>query len=402
MDFKDTPEEAAWRTEVREFLQKEYPPEFKRGGRGEREEGEGLFRDRTKEKTDDPIKRWRNALSSRGWVAPAWPKEYGGAGLDIKRQFILNEEFAEFGAMNIGGFGTMMLGPTLIVHGSEEQKKEHLPNILNGTVQWCQGWSEPNAGSDVASVQTRAVRDGDDYVINGQKIWTTGAQYADMMYMLARTDPEAPKHRGISYFLLDMKAPGVTVRPLITMAGSATFNEVFFENVRVPARNRVGEENRGWYIGTTTLDFERSSIGSSVGVQKQLQGMIKFAKDNPQIAVAARNHGVKLEFADRWIEASVMRLMSYRVISMQNAGLIPNHEASMCKLFGSELGQRIAALGVKMTQMYGMVTGGDPKLAAAGRFGVGYVAAVSSTIAGGTSEIQRNIMAQRGLGLPRD
>jgi alkylation response protein AidB-like acyl-CoA dehydrogenase len=402
MDFKDTPEEAAWRQEVRDFLQKEYPPEFKRGGRGEREEGEGLFRDRNKEKSEDPIKRWRSALTSRGWVAPAWPKEYGGAGLDIKRQFILNEEFAEFGAMNIGGFGTMMLGPTLIVHGTDEQKKEHLPNILNGTVQWCQGWSEPNAGSDVASVQTRAVRDGDDYVINGQKIWTTGAQFADMMYMLARTDPEAPKHRGISYFLLDMKAPGVSVRPLVTMAGSATFNEVFFENVRVPARNRVGEENRGWYIGTTTLDFERSSIGSSVGVQKQLQGMIKFAKENPNIAVAANKHGVQLEFADRWIEASVMRLMSYRVISMQNAGLIPNHEASMCKLFGSELGQRIAALGLKMTQLYGMVTGGDPKLAAAGRFGVGYVGAVSSTIAGGTSEIQRNIMAQRGLGLPRD
>jgi len=402
MDFSDTPEEATWRAEVREFLQKEYPPEFKRGGRGERDEGEGLFRDRNKEKAADPIKRWRSALSSRGWVAPAWPREYGGAGLDIKRQFILNEEFAEYGAMNVGGFGVMMLGPTLIVHGSEDQKKEHLPGILNGEVQWCQGWSEPNAGSDVASVQTRAVRDGDDYVINGQKIWTTGAQFADMMYMLARTDPEAPKHRGISYFLLDMHAPGVTVRPLITMAGSATFNEVFFENVRVPARNRVGEENRGWYIGTTTLDFERSSIGSSVGVQKQLQGMLKFAKDNPQIAVAANRHGVKLEFADRWIEASVMRLMSYRVISMQNAGLIPNHEASMCKLFGSELGQRIAALGVKMTQLYGMVTGGDPKLAAAGRFGVGYVAAVSSTIAGGTSEIQRNIMAQRGLGLPRD
>jgi alkylation response protein AidB-like acyl-CoA dehydrogenase len=400
MDFKDTPEEAAWRQEVRDFLEKEYPSEFRGGGRGMREEGEGLFRDRNKE--GNPIKRWRSALSSRGWVAPAWPKEYGGAGLDIKRQFILNEEFAEAGAMNVGGFGVMMLGPTLIVHGSEEQKKEHLPGILNGEVQWCQGWSEPNAGSDVASVQTRAVRDGDDYVINGQKIWTTGAQFADMMYMLARTDPEAPKHRGISYFLLDMHAPGVTVRPLITMAGSATFNEVFFENVRVPARNRVGEENRGWYIGTTTLDFERSSIGSSVGVQKQLQGMIKFAKDNPQIAVAANRRGVKLEFADRWIEASVMRLMSYRVISMQNAGLIPNHEASMCKLFGSELGQRIAALGVKMTQLYGMVTGGDPKLAAAGRFGVGYVGAVSSTIAGGTSEIQRNIMAQRGLGLPRD
>ena len=400
MDFKDTPDEAAWRQEVRDFLDKEYPSEFRGGGRGMREEGEGLFRDRNKE--GNPIKRWRSALSSRGWVAPAWPKEYGGAGLDIKRQFILNEEFAEAGAMNVGGFGVMMLGPTLIVHGSEEQKKEHLPGILNGEVQWCQGWSEPNAGSDVASVQTRAVRDGDDYVINGQKIWTTGAQFADMMYMLARTDPEAPKHRGISYFLLDMHAPGVTVRPLITMAGSATFNEVFFENVRVPARNRVGEENRGWYIGTTTLDFERSSIGSSVGVQKQLQGMIKFAKDNPQIAVAANRRGVKLEFADRWIEASVMRLMSYRVISMQNAGMIPNHEASMCKLFGSELGQRIAALGLKLTGMYGMVAGGSPQLSGAGRYGYGYVTAVSSTIAGGTSEIQRNIMAQRGLGLPRN
>ena len=400
MEFSDTPEEAAWRKEVRDFLEKEYPPEFKRGGRGERDEGEGLFRDRSKQSS--PLDRWRSALTARGWVAPAWPKEYGGAGLDIKRQFILNEEFAEYGAMNIGGFGTMMLGPTLIVHGSEEQKKEHLPGILNGTVQWCQGWSEPNAGSDVASVQTRAVKDGDDYVINGQKIWTTGAQFADMMYMLARTDPDAPKHRGISYFLLDMKAPGVTVRPLVTMAGSATFNEVFFENVRVPARNRVGEENRGWYIGTTTLDFERSSIGSSVGIRKQLEGIIKFAKDNPALSVGAKKRETQLALADRWIEASVARLMSYRVISMQNAGLVPNHEASMCKLFTSEMGQKIAALGLKLTGMYGMITGGKPEYAAAGRYGVGYVAAVSSTIAGGTSEIQRNIMAQRGLGLPRD
>ena len=276
MDFNDTAEEAAWRKEVRDFLEKEYPDEFRGRGprRGARTEadgdgddsGEGLFRDSSKQST--PLDRWRGALSTRGWVAPAWPKEYGGAGLDTKKQFILNEEFAEFGAMNVGGFGVMMLGPTLIVHGTEDQKKEHLPGILNGTVQWCQGWSEPNAGSDVASVQTRAVRDGDDYVINGQKIWTTGAQFADKMYMLARTDPDAPKHRGISYFLLDMKAPGVTVRPLMTMAGSAIFNEVFFENVRVPARNRIGEENRGWYIGTTTLDFERSSIGSSVGIRK--------------------------------------------------------------------------------------------------------------------------------------
>ncbi len=398
MDFNDTPAEAAWRKEVRDFLQAEYPKNVAGGGGGE---GEGLFRSKSANQSGDMMK-WRAALSSRGWVAPAWPKEYGGAGLDTKKQFIMNEEFAEFGAMNVGGFGTMMFGPTLIVHGTDEQKKEHLKGILDGSVQWCQGWSEPNAGSDVASVQTRAVRDGDDYVINGQKIWTTGAQFADMMYMLARTDPDAPKHRGISYFMLDMHAPGVTVRPLITMAGSATFNEVFFENVRVPARNRLGEENRGWYIGTTTLDFERSSIGSAVGIRKQLEGIIRFAKDHPELSVGAKNHTTQMALADRWIESMVARMMSYRVVSMQNAGLIPNHEASMCKLFTSEMGQRIAALGMKLTGLYGTVMGGAPQYSAGGRYAFGYMAAVASTIAGGTSEIQRNIMAQRGLGLPRD
>jgi alkylation response protein AidB-like acyl-CoA dehydrogenase len=172
--------------------------------------------------------------------------------------------------------------------------------------------------------------------------------------------------------------------------------------VRVPARNRLGEENRGWYIGTTTLDFERSSIGSAVGIRKQLEGIVKFVKDHPTIAVGAQKQAVQAALADRWIEALVAKMMSYRVVSMQNAGLIPNHEASMCKLFTSEMGQRIAALGMKMTGLYGMVTGGPGDYASAGRYGVGYVAAVSSTIAGGTSEIQRNIMAQRGLWLPRD
>ncbi len=398
MDFSDTPEEAAWRKEVRDFLEKEHPEEMKHRPAGE---GEGIFRSRDAN-TSVAMKKWRAALASRGWVAPAWPTEYGGAGLDVQRQFVMNEEFAEFGAQNVGGFGVMMFGPTLIVHGTEDQKQEHLPGILSGEVQWCQGWSEPNAGSDVASVQTRAVRDGDDYVINGQKIWTTGAQYADMMYMLARTDPDAPKHRGISYFMLDMHAPGVTVRPLVTMTGSATFNEVFFENVRVPARNRLGEENRGWYIGTTTLDFERSSIGSAVGIRKQLESMIRFVKEHPDVAGGARKHEVQVAFADRWIEALVAKMMSYRVVSMQNAGLIPNHEASMCKLFTSELNQRIAALGLKLVGICGMITGGHPEYAQAGRYGIGYVGAVASTIAGGTSEIQRNIMAQRGLGLPRN
>ena len=392
MEFTDTPDEAKWRAEVREFLQTEYP--------GVSEDGSvegGLF-DR-----GERMREWRGRVAARGWVAPAWPKEYGGAGLGVKEQFILNEEFAEFGAPQVGGFGVMMFGPTLIVHGTEEQKQEHLPKILSGETLWCQGWSEPGAGSDVASLQTRAMRDGDDYILNGQKIWTTGAQHADWMYMLARTDPDAPKHRGISYLMVDMKSPGITVQPLTTMAGSQTFNQVFFDNVRVPVRNRLGEENRGWYIGTTTLDFERSSIGNAVGIRKSLEGYLKYARENPAHVTFATRPSLHAEFADRWIEASVAKLLSYRVVTMQARGEIPNYEASMTKLYASELGQRIAALGMHVLGMSGQILERrGPHARMGGRVGYGYMGAVSSTIAGGTSEIQRNIIAQRGLGLPRD
>jgi alkylation response protein AidB-like acyl-CoA dehydrogenase len=255
----------------------------------------------------------------------------------------------------------------------------------------------------VASLQTRAVRDGDDYIVNGQKIWTTGAQAADWMYMLVRTDPDAPKHRGISYLMLDMKAPGVAVQPLTTMAGTRAFNQVFFEDVRVPVRNRLGEENRGWYIGTTTLDFERSSIGNAVGIRKALEGYLAYARAFPAHTTFASRPGLRTEFADRWIEATVARLLSYRVISLQARGEIPNYESSMTKLYASELGQRIAALGMHMLGLGGQVlnrSGAHARLG--GRVGSGYVGAVSATIAGGTSEIQRNIIATRGLGLPRD
>jgi alkylation response protein AidB-like acyl-CoA dehydrogenase len=392
MRFDDTPQEAAWRAEVRSFLKAELPAGL--GGIGEESSlfGRGPL-----------LQEWRRRVAARGWVAPAWPIEYGGAGLGVKEQFILNEEFAEAGAPQVGGFGVMMFGPTLIVHGTEEQKREHLPGILSGDTLWCQGWSEPGAGSDVASLQTRAVRDGDDYIVNGQKIWTTGAQAADWMYMLVRTDPDAPKHRGISYLMLDMKAPGVAVQPLTTMAGTRAFNQVFFEDVRVPVRNRLGEENRGWYIGTTTLDFERSSIGNAVGIRKALEGYLAYARAFPAHTTFASRPGLRTEFADRWIEATVARLLSYRVISLQARGEIPNYESSMTKLYASELGQRIAALGMHMLGLGGQVlnrSGAHARLG--GRVGSGYVGAVSATIAGGTSEIQRNIIATRGLGLPRD
>ncbi len=383
INLGDSPKEAAWRKEVRAFIENEAPAALKSGA----DQGEGALFGRM-----GAIKEWREKVAKKGWIAPAWPKRYGGADMTVIEQFVMNEEFAESGVPgNLGGFGVMMIGPTLIEHGTDEQKDEHLTKILEGNVMWCQGYSEPGAGSDLAALQTRGVRDGDDYVVNGQKIWTTGAQFADWMYMLVRTDPDAPKHRGITYLLVDMKSPGVTVRPLTTLAGMQSFNEVFFEDVRVPVKNRIGEENRGWYVGTTTLDFERSSIGSAIGVRKQLEALIRQAKTGTEVSFE-RNRNVKREFVDRWIECEVAKMLSYRVISMQAANLIPNHEASMCKLFSSELGQKIANLSMHLYGMNGMLRN---------RAGMGYMQAVSSTIAGGTSEVQRGIIATRGLGLPR-
>jgi alkylation response protein AidB-like acyl-CoA dehydrogenase len=382
----DNEREAAWRKEVRAFIETESPKVFANRAKGEENESALFAR-------MGSLKAWRDKVAERGWVAPSWPVKYGGAGMSVADQFVMNEEFAEAGVpSNVGGFGTMMIGPTLIEHGTEEQKEEHLGGILRGEVIWCQGYSEPGAGSDLAALQTRAVRDGDDYVVNGQKIWTTGAQFADMMYMLVRTDPDAPKHRGITYLLLDMRAPGVTVRPLTTLAGTQAFNEVFFEDVRVPVRNRVGEENRGWYVGTTTLDFERSSIGSSIGTRKQLESLIRQTKKADSGASFERNPAVRREFTERWIECEVAKMLSYRVVSMQLQGKIPNYEASMCKLFSSELSQRIAGLSMHLYGMHGNLRN---------RSGMGYMQAVSSTIAGGTTEIQKGIMATRGLGLPR-
>jgi alkylation response protein AidB-like acyl-CoA dehydrogenase len=392
MNFTDAPEEQAFREEVRSFIKNEVKADDRM------EEAErGMYRG-----AFERLKDLRGKLSKKGWIAPAWPKEYGGAGLSVMQQFIMNEEFAENRVPPIGGMGVSMVGPTIITHGNEDQKKEHLGRILSGEVQWCQGFSEPGSGSDLASLQTRAVKDGDEYVINGQKIWTSGAQYAHWMFMMARTDPEAPKHKGISYFLVDMKSPGVEVRPLTNLANQNMFNEVFFQDVRVPAKNIVGELNRGWYVGTTTLDFERSSIGSAVGVKLQLDGLTKYAREHAKDGTSrvSQMGSLKTELADRYVEAQVSRLMSYRVVTMQAKGMIPNHEASMTKLFASELGQRISRTGMKVLGLYGQLYGDGAPMK--GRYESSYMTTLASTIAGGTSEIQRNIIAQRGLGLPRD
>ncbi|HMO52930.1 MAG TPA: acyl-CoA dehydrogenase family protein, partial [Tepidiformaceae bacterium] len=262
MDFRDTPEQAAFRAEVRKFIEVEGPKA--REGR----DPESFY---------GGSKAWTQAFAKRNWIAPAWPKEVGGASMSVMEQFVFNSELAEARLPRPGGIGIGFAGPTLIVHGTDEQKKKYLPEMLAGEVTWCQGYSEPGAGSDLAALQTRAVRDGDDYVVNGQKIWTSGGHNAKWMILLARTDPDAPKHRGITYFVVDMKSPGVTVRPLVNAAYTHEFNEVFFEDVRIPKENIIGEENRGWYLAQTTLSFERSNIGGAVGARQNVEDLIKFA-----------------------------------------------------------------------------------------------------------------------------
>jgi len=396
MDFRDTPEEAAFRQEVREFIAREAP---KLEGSGDRDIISSYAQ------VFVQSQQWFKKLSEKGWIAPAWPKEYGGAGMTVMQQFIFNEEMAEARATRPLHLmiGVGMAGPTLIVHGSEEQRKYYLPRILAGEDIWCQGFSEPEAGSDLASLRTRAVREGDDYVINGQKIWTTIAHLSRWMLLLARTDPDAPKHRGITYFILDMKSPGVDVRPLVNMAGGYEFSEVFFTNVRVPKANIIGEENRGWYAAMSTLDFERSAIGSAIGLRQTVEDIIRYAKEHTSDgpSMLRVNPMLRYELVERLLETEVGQMLSYRVVSLQSKGLIPNYEAAVIKLYNMELDQRIARTGMSVLGPYGQLDRGSKWAPLRGRLEYMYLRSVGSTLETGTSEIQRNIVAIRGLGLPR-
>ncbi len=403
MDWADSTEQAAFRDDVRSFVNERLPERYRRGG----DDAEGAamtwYGDRKSEDTElrSAARDWASALSERGWVAPHWPSEYGGAGLSPWEQFIFNEEMAKAKAPMVGGSGVLMLGPTLIIHGSEEQKKHYLPRILSGEVAFAQGYSEPGAGSDLGSLQTRATRDGDEFVINGQKIWTSGAHHADALFMLTRTDPDAPKHRGISFLLVDdIHSSGISVRALIDAAWGHVLNEVFFEDVRVPAKNVVGEENRGWYVGMTLLDFERSGISGAVGQQRDLRELIGAVRSDER-SVLGRSPALRGRIVDRWIGVDVAYNLSLRIASIQASGMVPNYEASMGKMFSSENGQEVFRVGVRAFGLYGQLWPGDSLAPLGGKHIHGYVRSIPSTIAGGSSEIQRNIIATRGLGLPR-
>ena len=400
VDFADSPEQKKFRHKVETFFDDNFPEALQMS---QNEDPRTARTMRPSPEKEAALREWRGALVEKGWIAPAWAKEYGGADLSTMEQFILNETIATHGAPRIG---VPDVGSTIMVHGNDEQKKEFLPPMVKGETRWCQGYSEPGSGSDLASLQTRAVRDGDDFVINGQKIWTSGAHLANWMFALVRTDPEAPKHRGITYLLFPMDTPGVSVRPLIQMHDQHGFNETFFEDVRVPVKNAVGEINRGWYVGATHLDFERSSIGMAVGQERILDGLRDFIR-NPEEKDSGRSRlgrpdAARLELANRYIEANVARTLSQRVISMQARGLIPNYEASMTKAFNTEFMQRIARTAIQLLGKYGDLRDREHHLSPMkGRWATMYLSTISATIAGGTSEIQRNVIATRGLGLPR-
>jgi len=391
LDLRFGEHEEQLRTEVRTFLTEQL-------GDGGDEDSTFMARD---DATFNKALEFNRELAKRGWIAPAWPKEYGGLNATIAEQMVFNEEFGYFGAPDTGtrGFGVGMIGPTLIVHGNAEQKARYLPRITSGEDIWCQGYSEPGAGSDLASLQTRAVRDGDDYVINGQKIWTSGGHRANQMFCLVRTDPEAPKHRGISFLLIDdiKNVPGLTIRPLINMANRHHFNEVFFEDVRVPARNLVGEENRGWYVGMTLLDFERSGIGTTASQKRTLEKLVDTLRDGP----VERRERNRTKLADFVVGNNVGRYLGLRVASMQSRGLVPNYESSVIKIYQSELGQRIYNFGVNMLGLAGQLLPEEPTAPLGGGMPESYLQAVPSTIYSGSNEIQRNVIATRGLGLPR-
>jgi alkylation response protein AidB-like acyl-CoA dehydrogenase len=282
-----------------------------------------------------------------------------------------------------------------MVHGSQEQRREHVARIARAETVWCNGSTEPGAGSDLASLQCRAVADGDDYVVSGQKVFTTNAHRAGWCFLLARTNPHAPKHRGLSCFIVDMKSPGITVHPVWLMAGGRV-NEVFFDEVRVPKGNLVGEEDRGWYVAMTTLGFERSGIENIAEARRTLDDLVEYVK------VAMDNRAARHRLVELRVEVEVGRMIAYRVAWMQDQGYSPDWEASLSRLYGSELRQRLTCAGMELLGLYSQLQDGSPRAILSGRVEHSYRGTVVNTIAGGTSEIQRNIIATRGLGLPRD
>ena len=390
MDFAYSKQERRFQKELRDFLTKEVPPDIKSRmlGQIESQSGQAFQRDFIKK------------LIEKKWMAVSWPKEYGGQEKPALEQLLYAWELSYF-HVSPGQTGMSVVGPTLIHFGTDEQKQSFLPLIARGEVNFCLGYTEPNAGSDLASLQTRADRDGDDWVINGQKIFTSGAERSDYCWLAARTDQSAPKHKGISMFLVDMKTPGITVRPLITLAGYRT-NITHWDNVRVPASRLVGEVNRGWYYAAAALDFERIALFPWGRLEYEFDELVRYCKKMIRGGKPlSKHHEVRKRLAALSIEMSAMKLLATRTAWMIGQSRIPNYEASMLKMFATEFQQRLSNAGMQIAGLFGLLPDGAPHAALDGLINYRYRYAVMPTFGGGSSELMRNIIAQRGLGLPR-
>ena len=378
-----------FRAETRGWLEEHCPPGARAGGRGDRNDA----------------RVWRERLIEKGWSAPTWPTEYGGGGLSNEEYMTLIQELRRARAgVPFGGMGQSLIGPTLLELGTEDQKRRHIPPIVRGEVNWCQGYSEPSSGSDLASLRTRAVDNGDQFVINGQKIWTSGAQFADWMFALVRTDPDVPKHEGISFVLLTMHQPGVTVKPIRLISGSSPFCETFFDNAIAKKEDLVGELNKGWTIGKRLLQFERGSMATLVGgaavgeAGPTLEGRAREYAGERDGRIA--DDALRVRVIEHNINNQAYRLTQRRTVQEATDGRTPGPATSIFKMYGTELQQDKSSLLVEMRGTQGL--GWEGESYSAGELGDTrtFLANRAASIYSGSNEIQRNIIAKRVLGLP--
>ena len=393
MDLNLTPEETKFRDELRTWLEANVPKDW------------AEWREKPLEESFPYLRAWQRKLYEGGWAAVSWPKEYGGRGATLMEQSLFWEEMARVEAPPMANsLGLGLIGPTIIAYGTDEQKKRFIPKILSAEEIWCQGFSEPNAGSDLAALQTEARLDGDHYVVNGQKVWTSYGWIGNWCELVVRTDSNVPKHKGLSVLLIDMKSPGVEVRPLKQMTGESEFNEIFFRDVRVPVANLLGTVNDGWNVAVSTLMYERGSYGARLhlifkrAITRLIELSHKFQKDGHP---AAQDPITRQKLAQCYAEIEIMRWNQLRAFSRVTAAGVPGPEGSIQKIFWSELNQRLQQIAQEIFGPYGQLLAGDKDAVDNGIWSYGYLRTRGNTIEAGTSEVQRNIIGHFVLGLPR-
>ena len=390
MDFELTEQEKHFRDNLRQWLQEHLPPGW----------GKTVFEPVDLHAKIVFLKDWSQQLYAAGYAGLSWPKEYGGAGATLMEQVIFNEAVAHFKAPTpYNGIALGMVGPTLIEAGTEAQKQRYLAKMLTCEEIWCQGYSEPGSGSDLASLQTRAVQDGDEFVINGQKVWTSYAHDAAFCFLLTRTDPTVPKHKGLSCFIVNMHGPGVTIRPLKQITGESEFNEVFFENVRVPRESLVGELHNGWMVGIGLLMHERAttSILGQANVQVLIQELIDLARQRGR----HQEPVIRQRLTQLYTESEAVKYYGYRCLTKRLRGLPPGPEGSAHRLALTRIVQRAQELAMELEGPYAQLVHGSPWAVQDGAWQCSFLRSRSATIAGGTAEIQLNIIGERVLGLPK-